>query len=120
MQGFAGKAAIAGIGMTELSRASGKTELQLAAQAARAALDDAALTWEHLYAVVAQSRPHAVRNPRAVQRKKLELDDYAAGPMIASPLRRQDCCQETDGGCALVVTSARRFPDAPKIHAVVR
>src|SRR5919197_2858523 len=42
-QGFSGAAAIAGIGMTELSRESGRTELDLAVEAARAALDDAGL-----------------------------------------------------------------------------
>src|SRR4051812_19784209 len=42
-QGFSGTAAIAGVGMTELSRASGRTELDLAVAAARTALDDAGI-----------------------------------------------------------------------------
>jgi acetyl-CoA acetyltransferase len=83
-------------------------------------LHDARLGVEHLYGVVARSREHAVANPRALRRERIDLDDYLASPMVASPLRRLDCCQETDGGCALVITRADRAPAAPRIHAVVR
>ena len=38
------RAAIAGIGQTEFSKASGRTELQLACEAVKAALDDAGLS----------------------------------------------------------------------------
>jgi acetyl-CoA acetyltransferase len=83
-------------------------------------LYDAGLTSEDLFSVVAQSRAHAVRNPRALRRERIDLATYLASPMVASPLRRLDCCQETDGGCALVITKAGRAPGAPRIHAVVR
>ncbi|WP_067482200.1 thiolase C-terminal domain-containing protein [Actinomadura hibisca] len=83
-------------------------------------LHDAALTDVHTHAVVAQSRAHALRNPRAVRRERLDLPTYLDSPMVASPLRRLDCCQETDGACALVLTRADRAPDAPRVHAVVR
>ncbi|MBO2446756.1 acetyl-CoA acetyltransferase [Actinomadura barringtoniae] len=235
-QGFSGRAAIAGIGMTELSRESGRTELQLAAEAARAALADAGverpdailsyhlndsapvlylarelrlpeigwhneiygggtqsasiladaamlidaglaesvlvyralngrsgkrmntlglklgegteeqfthpygmagpvhqfalagqrylheaeLTEAHTFSVVAQSRAHASRNPRALRRERIDLPTYMADKMVASPLRRLDCCQETDGACALVITKTALAPEAPRIHAVVR
>jgi acetyl-CoA acetyltransferase len=42
-QGFSGRAAIAGVGMTELSRESGRSVLDLAVEAARTALDDAGI-----------------------------------------------------------------------------
>ncbi|RFU38881.1 acetyl-CoA acetyltransferase, partial [Actinomadura logoneensis] len=83
-------------------------------------LHDTGLTDRHLYAVVAQSRAHAVRNPRALQRHRLARADYMNSPMVASPLRRVDCCQETDGACALVLTRADLAPDAPRVHTVVR
>ncbi|MDL4771524.1 MULTISPECIES: thiolase C-terminal domain-containing protein [Thermomonosporaceae] len=83
-------------------------------------LHDAGLDEVHTHAIVAQSRAHAVRNPRALRRERLDMATYLASPMVASPLRRMDCCQETDGACALVVTRADRVPDAPRIHAVVR
>src|SRR3954452_16932355 len=44
MSGLTGRAAIAGIGQTEFSKESGRTELQLACEAVRAALADAGLT----------------------------------------------------------------------------
>jgi acetyl-CoA acetyltransferase len=90
------------------------------ALAAQRYLHDTGLTEEHLFAVVARSRAHAAANPRALRREPIGLADYLAAPVVASPLRRPDCCQETDGACALVVTSAKRAPSAPRIHAVVR
>src|SRR4029077_18976011 len=43
MSSLGGKAAIAGIGQTEFSKESGRTELQLACEAVQAALEDAGL-----------------------------------------------------------------------------
>ncbi|MFC6885404.1 MULTISPECIES: thiolase C-terminal domain-containing protein [Actinomadura] len=83
-------------------------------------LHEAGLGEVHTHAVVAQSRAHATRNPRALRRERLDLPTYRDSPMVASPLRRLDCCQETDGACALVVTRADRAPSAPRVHAVVR
>jgi acetyl-CoA acetyltransferase len=90
------------------------------ALAAQRYLYDTGLTGEHLFSVVARSRAHAAGNPRALRRGRIDARDYLTSPVVASPLRRLDCCQETDGACALVVTSARRAPGAPRIHAVVR
>jgi acetyl-CoA acetyltransferase len=71
-----------------------------------------------------QQRAKAVLNLKALLRTPLTVDDYLASPLIASPLRKLDCCLETDGGCALVVTSAaraRRMPNRPVlIRAAVR
>lgn len=90
------------------------------ALAAQRYLYETGLTERHLYEVVAQSRRHAAGNPRALRRTPMSFEDYQAEPMIASPLRRADCCQETDGACALIITRAALAPDAPRIHAVVR
>jgi len=54
-------------------------------------------------------REHASRNPRAVMGKKpMTLADHQASPMIADPHRLFDCCLESDGACAVVVTTAER------------
>jgi acetyl-CoA acetyltransferase len=82
------------------------------------------LTEDDMAALAVQQRAKAVVNPKALLRKPLSRQDYLDAPMIASPLRRLDCCLETDGACALVVTSAERaraLVDRPVlIHAAVR
>jgi acetyl-CoA acetyltransferase len=92
------------------------------ALAAQRYLFETGLGAEHLHAVVAASRCHGAGNPRAMRRDPVSLDSYLASPMVASPLRRLDCCQETDGACALVITSADHpaAAAAPRIHAVAR
>jgi acetyl-CoA acetyltransferase len=60
---------------------------------------------EHLAEVALAARAHANRNPAAVMHgRTLTLDQYFNARMIASPLRLYDCCLESDGACAVVVT----------------
>lgn len=69
---------------------------------------------EHLAEVAIAFRDNAQRNPRAVMHGlPLSMDQYMAARMIAEPLRLYDCCQENDGACALLVTSAERARDLP-------
>jgi acetyl-CoA acetyltransferase len=229
MAGLGGRTAVVGIGQTEFSKASGRSELQLASEAVRAAIDDAGLspadidgtvtftqdtndelalmrsvgmrelrwtsrtpfggggasaTVEHAAAAVASgaadavvvyrafnersghrfgqpaggpappsfnlyrpfgldtpakiyalwfqrymhvygltnadfgrysvvARRHAATNPNAwFYRRPITLDDHQASRWIVEPiLRLLDCCQESDGGVALVVTSTERARD---------
>ncbi len=239
MSGLSGRAAIAGIGQTEFSKASGRTELQLACEAVKAALDDAGLTpadvdglvtftldsseemevgrslgidevtmfsripygggaaaatvlhaamavatgvaevvviyrafnersglrfgnvggslssmplwlswyapfglltpasWvavqarrymdrygitnEHFGRIAVVDRAHAATNPDAwFYGRPITLDDHQASRWVAEPvLRILDCCQESDGGVALVVTSVERARDLRQPPAVV-
>lgn len=79
---------------------------------------------DDLAAVVLASRALAAANPRALRREPMDRAAYDASPWVAEPLRRADCCQETDGAAALVLTSADRAdanrPGSPRVHAVVR
>jgi acetyl-CoA acetyltransferase len=63
---------------------------------------------EALARIATVSRSHAQRNPRAQQRAPMSVDDYFASPMIVDPFNLYDICQETDGACAVVVTSIER------------
>ncbi|MCU0272550.1 MAG: lipid-transfer protein [Acidimicrobiales bacterium] len=239
MSGLRGRAAIAGIGQTEFSKASGRTELQLACEAVKAALDDAGLTpadvdglvtftldsseemevgrslgideltmfsripygggaaaatvlhaamavatgvaevvviyrafnersgmrfgnvggslssmplwlswyapfglltpasWvavqarrymdrygvtnEHFGRIAVVDRAHAATNPDAwFYGRPITLEDHQASRWVAEPvLRILDCCQESDGGVALVVTSVERARDLRQPPAVV-
>ncbi|MFE5025382.1 lipid-transfer protein [Streptomyces sp. NPDC056656] len=70
--------------------------------------------------VAVMDRAHAATNPAAYfHGKPITLEDHAASRWIVEPLRLLDCCQETDGGQAIVVTSVERARDLPHRPAVI-
>src|SRR6185503_17476223 len=58
-------------------------------------------------------RRHAANNPAAwFYERPITLEEHQSSRWIVEPvLRLLDCCQESDGGVALVVTSAERARD---------
>jgi len=74
---------------------------------------------EDLGLVAITQRDHARRNPMALMRQPMTMDDYLASRMISDPLRLFDCCLETDGALAMVLTSAERAADLDVIPAYV-
>jgi acetyl-CoA acetyltransferase len=72
------------------------------------------LTEEDLAWVSVIQREWAAKNPRASFRDPITVDDVLNSPMIAWPFRMLMCCLVTDGGGALVLTSAERARDFPK------
>ena len=71
-------------------------------------------TREHLAEVAVAARDWAKLNPVAFERGDLTIDDVLNSRMVSSPLSVRDCCLVTDGGGALVITSAERARDLPK------
>ena len=53
-----------------------------------------------------KARQHAARNPLAVFRQTLTLDEVMAAPMVFDPLTRYQCCPPTCGAAAAIVCSA--------------
>jgi acetyl-CoA acetyltransferase len=78
-------------------------------------------TEKDLGAIALACRARANANPAAqMHDRSLTMDDYLAARMISRPLRLFDFCLETDGACAVIVTSADRAKDAPKPPALIR
>lgn len=70
--------------------------------------------------VAVAGRRHAANNPAAwFHEQPITLEDHQNSRWIVDPLHLLDCCQETDGGQALVVTSVERARDLPSKPAVV-
>jgi len=94
---------------------------QWVAMAAQRYLHVTGATSEDFGRVAVADRRHAATNPKAwFYEKPITLEDHQASRWIVEPLRLLDCCQETDGGQALVVTSIERARDLPQPPAVVR
>jgi acetyl-CoA acetyltransferase len=65
-------------------------------------------------------RKHAATNPKAwFYEQPITLEEHQASRWIVEPLHLLDCCQETDGGQALVVTTLERARDLPQKPAVI-
>jgi acetyl-CoA acetyltransferase len=71
--------------------------------------------------VAISTRKHAVNNPAAFfHGRPLTLEEHQSSRIICDPLRLYDCCQETDGGCAFVVTTPERARDLAQPGALIR
>ena len=97
------------------------TPAQWVAMAAQRYLHVTGATSEDLGRVAVADRRHAATNPKAwFYGQPITLEDHQASRWIVEPLHLLDCCQETDGGQALVVTSLERARDLAHPPAVVR
>jgi acetyl-CoA acetyltransferase len=72
------------------------------------------LTDEALAIVAVIQREWAGKNPRASYRDPITVADVLNSRMIAYPFRLLMCCLVTDGGGALILTSADRARDFPR------
>ncbi len=79
------------------------------------------VTNEDFGRIAVVDRLHAATNPDAwFYERPITIEDHQASRWIIEPvLRLLDCCQETDGGVALVITSSERARDLPHPPAVI-
>jgi acetyl-CoA C-acetyltransferase len=75
------------------------------AMAAQRHIYEFGTTREQMSWVKYSAAQHAQHNPLAVLGKPVTLEEVSESPMIADPLRRLDCCINTDGGGAIVVVA---------------
>jgi acetyl-CoA acetyltransferase len=76
-------------------------------------------TREQLAAVAVAARQWAQLNPAAWEKKPLTIEDVLKARMISYPLSVRDCCLVTDGGGAIIVTSAERAKSLKKAPAYI-
>ncbi|RCW44569.1 acetyl-CoA acetyltransferase [Halopolyspora algeriensis] len=78
-------------------------------------------TSEDFGRVAVTDRKHAATNPNAwFYQRPITLAEHQDSKWITEPLHLLDCCQESDGGVAIVVTSTERARDLPHPPAVVQ
>ena len=85
---------------------------QMLAMQVRRHMHEYGTTQEQLGHVALICRDNANRNPRAVMHgRPLDMKTYLASRIIADPLKLYDCCLESDGACAAVITTRERARD---------
>jgi acetyl-CoA acetyltransferase len=96
-------------GWRGLSAAAGLVSAnQMYAMAARRHMERFGTTSEQFGAIAVAQRAWAALNPLAQLREPITIDDYHASRWIAEPFHLLDCCLVSNGGIAVIVTSADR------------
>ncbi|MFN7150332.1 MAG: thiolase C-terminal domain-containing protein [Microthrixaceae bacterium] len=77
------------------------------------------MTPEQMAMVPVVQRQWAVQNPRAKLREPITVEDVLSSRVVAHPVHLLECCLVTDGGAAVVVTSAERAASLALPHEPV-
>lgn len=77
-------------------------------------------TPEQLAEIAVATRKWAALNPAATMRDPITIDDVLASPMISDPLHQLDSCLVTDGGGAVVLTTAEHARALDRMPVYVR
>jgi acetyl-CoA acetyltransferase len=118
--GLAGSPTTAGIDNSWHYPMGLATPAAMVAMIARRYMHEFGATSEDFGAVTVADRRHAASNPDAwFYQRPVTLAEHQASRWIAEPLRLLDCCQESDGAVAVVVTSVARARDLRERPAVI-
>jgi acetyl-CoA acetyltransferase len=97
-----------------------RTPASWVAMFAQRYLHEFGATTEAFGEVAVACRKHAATNPAAhFYQRPITLEQHQAARWISHPLRLLDCCQETDGAQAIVVTTAERARDLKQAPAII-
>jgi acetyl-CoA acetyltransferase len=99
---------------------TGLTLVGAYAMAAQRHMHEYGTTPEQLASIAVQMREHAQRNPDAMYRDPITVDDVLSSKLVADPLHKLDCCVISDGGCAIVLTTEERARELPHRPVYVR
>src|SRR5207245_2044105 len=69
---------------------------------------------EQLAEIAVGVREYAGLNASAMYRDPITVDDVLASRLVADPLHKLDCCVISDGGGAIIMTTAERARDLPQ------
>jgi acetyl-CoA acetyltransferase len=90
------------------------------AMAAQRHMHEYGTTAEQLASIAVQTREHAGRNPNAMYREPITVDDVLDSNLVADPLHKLDCCVISDGGCCIILTTEDRARSLPHRPVFVR
>ncbi|MCZ6841733.1 MAG: acetyl-CoA acetyltransferase [SAR324 cluster bacterium] len=90
------------------------------AMAAMRHMHEYGTTSEHLAEIAVSTRAWAALNPAATKRDPITIEDVLNSTMICDPLHLFDCCLVTDGGGAVVITTAERAADLKRKPVLIR
>lgn len=74
--------------------------------AGQAYIDEFGAAPETFARIAVKARKHAARNPHAVFRDELTLEEVLASPTVFGPLTRLQCCPPTSGAAAVILASS--------------
>lgn len=87
---------------------------------ARRHMHEYGTTREDFASIAMAFRTHALRNPDAMMKKRLSLEDYLQARLVVDPFGLYDCSLVSDGAGAVVVTSAERARDLRMRPVVIK
>ncbi|MBT4521493.1 MAG: thiolase family protein [Halieaceae bacterium] len=100
-------------GHGQFERPYGPTVPAYYALIAQAHMAQYGTTQEQFAQIAVACRKHAALNPAAQMREPITVEDVINSRLIADPLHLLDCSLVSDGGSAVILTSAERAVDFP-------
>jgi acetyl-CoA acetyltransferase len=107
-------------GMRQYESPYGNSVVGSYAMFARRHMHEFGTTEEQLAEIAVSTREYASHNPHAMYRKPITVADVLASRYVADPLKLLDSCVVSDGGGALIMTTAERAKDLkqPPVHVL--